>query len=148
MPIEPHNVRFQVGRPIMPQEVKTNDQYREKLFRKYGRIPSQSELAKLEAKNTGCSTHDNTASDADTMTPVRRAGYERYRATMAAKTRATTAAILRNLTRPMTSAELSPIVMLSPQHIGALLRAAMQRGEVVRQTRSKNLGSLWSRADD
>lgn len=49
MPVEPHNVRFQVGTAILPQDVKTPDQYREAVKAKMGgKIPSFAEMAKLE----------------------------------------------------------------------------------------------------
>lgn len=141
MSIEPQNVRFQIGTRVLPNEAKTPADYQANLRRKYGKMPSMTELAKMENKTVSRSLNrpkDRTVTEADAHRLLA------LRQALAMKTRATLDRILACLTKPKTAAELEAETRLSRQAIGAHLRAAYDRGEINR-TALKRI-TLWSRA--
>jgi DNA-binding transcriptional ArsR family regulator len=146
MPIEPSDVRYQVGTRVPPSQAKTLIEYRETLRRKFGRVPSMAEMAKAEsAKAMKLAPPGNTARTDRTPEEQARADAQSRRAK--AKTARTLALILSHLTMPMTAQQLSRLVNLSPQSIGAHLRAVLDRGEVARAEYGRKKGAIWIKAE-
>ena len=109
-----------------------------------GKMPSFADLARKESHTAQSrAPHANTART--DRTPAEQAQAEANRRRAKAKTLATLARIMSHLDKPMTAQQLSPLVNLSAQAIGAHLRAALQRGLVTREDYSRKKGTIWSK---
>ena len=99
-----------------------------------GKMPSFADLARKESHTAKLVRAPAEQAQADAN--CRRAK---------AKTLATLARIMSHLDKPMTAQQLSPLVNLSAQAIGAHLRAALDRGLVTRSDYSRKKGTIWSK---
>ena len=110
-----------------------------------GKMPSFADLARKES-HTAQSRAPHHANTARTdRTPAEQAQAEANRRSAKAKTLATLARIMSHLDAPMTAQQLSPLVNLSAQAIGAHLRAALEQGLVTRSDYSRKKGAIWSK---
>lgn len=141
MTVEPYAVRFQIGALVMPHKSRTTKEYQADLKRKYGKMPSMAELASIENRIL-VKAQVTTRSEGEMMQDCPRLQSLRERA--AKKSRAACDRILSCLTEPKTAAAVASEVGFSTQHVGALLRAAYERGEVARSTGIRI--TIWSRA--
>lgn len=142
MTIESHAVRFQIGAIVMPHEVKTPQDYRAAMVQKLGKMPSMAEFAAMENKTVSQARHQGNRTEPMTEAEAKRIASLRGYAKR--KTREILARIFACMATPKTAAEIEAEIGLSRQVIGSHLRAAYDRGEVVR-TLSKRV-STWSLA--
>lgn len=136
MTIEPSAVRFQIGAPVLPHKSRSVSDYQSDLIRKFGRMPSFTELAQLESPKS------YAAPTAIKMPLCPRLISLKERA--AKKSRAAYDLVLSRLTEPKTAAAIASEVGFSTQHVGALLRCAHDRGEVTRSVGTRI--TIWSKA--
>lgn len=108
-----------------------------------GKMPSFADLARKE----GHTAQSRAPHDKIVRTPAEQAQADANRRRAKAKTLATLARIMSHLDKPMTAQQLSPLVSLSAQAIGAHLRAALDRGLVTRSDCSRKKGTIWSKAE-
>lgn len=110
-----------------------------------GKMPSLETLARKESHaSQSRAPHGNTARI--DRTPEEQARADANRARAKAKTLASLALIMSHLNKPMTAQQLSPLVKMTAQAIGAHLRAALDRGLVTRSDYSRKKGTIWSKA--
>lgn len=141
MTIELSAVRFQIGAPVLPHKSRSAADYRDDLRRKFGKVPSFEELAAMENKPLS-KAQVTTRSETEVMADCPRLQSLRDRA--AKKSRAACDLFLSRLTEPKTAAAIAQEVGFSTQHVGAILRAAHDRGEVTRSTGTRI--TIWSKA--
>lgn len=136
MTIEPQNVRFQIGAPVLTHKSRSVIDYRDDLRHKFGRVPSFAELAQMESGKRYAAPETNPMPPSPQLQGIR----DR----VAKKSRAACDLVLSRLTEPKTAAAIASEVGFSTQRVGALLRAAYERGEVARSTGTRI--TIWSKA--